>query len=748
MNDVAESLSRPIAFLPHLRAETVTGEATYLFADNEVTVLRGEHITALAPALDGTSSVPELLRSPPPGMTSEQVGAVVRELAHAGLVGLCDPARDAAVLAYWSSVGLQARGTGRSGVAGRVRLIRLGDADSSATEAALGDAGLDVVAAEADADLSVVLCRDYLDARLAAVDADHRAAGRPWLLAKPIGTQPWFGPVFQADGACWHCLAYRLRRHRPVDTVLARSRRDGTPVTRPAAAIPPLTAVASGLIALEATKWLAGYRHPGQEGVCTLDSLALTTSRHELRRRPQCPRCGDPTLMRELARRPIELVPRAVADTGGGRRAEPPERTLDRYRHLISPVTGIIKEIRRDPRGPAFFNVFWSGPNVVAGGAGRDRLRSMLRSENGGKGVDPLHAEVGALCEAVERYSGTFHGDEERVRDSLRTLGDDAIHPNRCQLFHPRQYRGRAAWNAAHNAFHWVPEPFDEALVTDWTPVWSLTGGRHRLLPTAMLYFGVPGARLRADSNGNAAGTSREDAVLQGLFELVERDAVALWWYNRTRMPGMDLDAFGDPWIDQVRTVHAGLGRTVWALNLTADLGIPAVVALSRRTGGGPEQIMFGFGANLDPRIALRRALTELNQMMPPATGDGRWLDSDDPDATAWWRSATVHDQPYLSPDPSRPASRPEDFAYQPSPDLTADVRTVQARLEGIGLEVLVLDQTRPDIGLPVVKVIVPGLRHFWARYGPGRLYDVPVRLGLLVEPTPYHELNPIPMFL
>ena len=47
-------------------------------------------------------------------------------------------------------------------------------------------------------------------------------------------------------------------------------------------------------------------------------------------------------------------------------------------------------------------------------------------------------------------------------------------------------------------------------------------------------------------------------------------------------------------------------------------------------------------------------------------------------------------------------------------------------------LEVLVLDQTRADVGIPVVKVIVPGMRHFWARFGPGRLYDVPAAMGWL----------------
>ena len=81
-------------------------------------------------------------------------------------------------------------------------------------------------------------------------------------------------------------------------------------------------------------------------------------------------------------------------------------------------------------------------------------------------------------------------------------------------------------------------------------------------------------------------------------------------------------------------------------------------------------------------------------------------------------------------------------------PDVTTGIRTIQQQLAAIGLEMLVLDQTRPDIGLPVVRVIVPGLRHFWARLGPGRLYDVPVRLGLLDEPTPYEKLNPIPLFM
>jgi ribosomal protein S12 methylthiotransferase accessory factor len=59
------------------------------------------------------------------------------------------------------------------------------------------------------------------------------------------------------------------------------------------------------------------------------------------------------------------------------------------------------------------------------------------------------------------------------------------------------------------------------------------------------------------------------------------------------------------------------------------------------------------------------------------------------------------------------------------------------------GLEVLVLDQTRPDTGLNVVKVFVPGLRHFWPRFAAGRPYQVPVSMGWLAESLTEDELNP-----
>lgn len=742
-----------VAFKRHLRAEIAAGEGVYLFSEDGVTVLKGAAIESVVSLVDGTRDLPSVLGGLPDGVSREQAGAVLASLTRAGLVTF-RPVRDAAApstLAYWDAGGLDACAAVGATETETVGLRVLGDLDIAAAAAALRGAGLSVAEDPDRCSVAVVLCDDYLNPDIAEIDTEHRASGVPWLLAKPGGTKTWLGPVFEpARAGCWHCLSRRLWGHRNAERCLQGSLGREGPASSPAAATPASSAMAMHMVAGEALKWVAGMRYGGQRAVWTLDTLDLQGTHHDIPVYPQCRACGDPSMVRERSHRPVRLSSRPkVSDGGGGHRSMTPEQVRDRYGHLVSPVTGIIKEIKRDLRGPEFFNSFRSGANAAARTRDVGTLRAMLRMANGGKGVTPVHAEVSALCEAIERYSGTFHGDEERVSGSLRSLGEQAIHPNACLLYDERQFDHRLEWNATHAPFQHVSSRFDSDAVLDWTPVWSMSEERHRLLPTGMLYFGAPGqGYMTADSNGNAAGSSMEDAVLQGLLEVVERDAVALWWYNRTRQPAIDLAAFDDKWTAETRRVHAGLGRAVWALDLTSDIGVSVIVALSRRVDGAAEDIVMGFGAHLDPRVALRRALSELNQMMP-AVVDARAgeYDCDDPDAVHWWRTATVGNQPYLTRDPAIRPRVPEDYPYSPSSDLLTDVTMVRQRVEDSGHRVLVLDQTRPDIGLPVVKVIVPGLRHFWSRFAPGRLFDVPVRLGRLASPTRYDDLNPLPMF-
>jgi ribosomal protein S12 methylthiotransferase accessory factor len=604
---------------------------------------------------------------------------------------------------------------------------------------------------------SLVLCDDYLDPALARINADHLASGRPWLLAKPSGAAVWIGPVFRPGaGPCWACLAKRIEGNRLGGFLTRRAGNGRRPVLPQPASLPASSAAALQFAFLETAKWLAGVRYEGQLCVCVLDTLTLRGEHHRVARRPQCPTCGDPGLVAARARRPVTLSQRRIAahDGGGnGQRVLSLERVLQTYGHLVDPVTGIVGELRRDPRSPESLHAYLSGHNRAMTESSIAVLQAGLRAQSGGKGATEIEAKVGALCEAVERYCATLDGDELTIRDTHRGLGDKAMHPDACQLYHERQFADRTRWNAACTPFHRVPNPFDEEAVTDWTPVWSLLADEHKLLPTALLYFDPdPGRRpvwVRADSNGNAAGTSLEDAILQGFFELVERDAVGLWWYNRTRHPAVSLDSFDDDWVAALAGRYARLNREAWVLDITSDLGVPAMVAISRRTDKPIEDIMIGFGAHFDPHIALHRALTELDQTLTAVVqvrSDGTGYALNDPHLRAWWKVATVDNQPYLLPDPSQPPRTAAGYGYTPPENL--DLARMSAIASGAGLDILVLDQTRPDINMPVVKVVVPGLRHFWPRFAPGRLYDVPVRLGRLAEPTAYEDLNPIPVYL
>jgi ribosomal protein S12 methylthiotransferase accessory factor len=422
---------------------------------------------------------------------------------------------------------------------------------------------------------------------------------------------------------------------------------------------------------------------------------------------------------------------------------------VQQHEHLISPITGVVTELVRvtDPANP-LVHTYRAG-HAFGSAMSLRGLRSTLKHKSSGKGKTDAQSRASGFCEAVERYSGIYQGDEPRQRATFAELGELAINPEACLCISDSQYANRDAINENRQAAHdWIPQRFDPEQSIDWTPVWSLTEQRHKYLPTAFCYYNYPAPKqqqfCRADSNGNAAGNTLEEAILQGFFELIERDSVALWWYNRLRRPAVDLTSFDEPYFRELQQYYAEHDRELWVLDLTADLGIPAFAGVSRRTVGESERLILGFGAHLDPTIAILRALTEVNQLGLEL--DKVADDQLDGDAKGWLLEATLANQPYLAPDPSQPVKTRQDYPQRWGDDIRDDVLTCVDIVKQAGLETLVLDQTRPDIGLNVVKVIVPGLRHFWSRFGPGRLYDVPVMLGWRETPTLEEEMNGMAM--
>ncbi len=747
-------LNRP-RFLPHFHVETVPGEGVFLLSETVQTALQGRLYELVAPLLDGRP-IAEVCRALRDRVPAAQVFYTISQLEQKGYLEEADDALPPGEAALWTIQDIDPAEAARRLAATAVAVSALGDVAAEPVCALLRS--LRVRLGE-PGDLGVVLTDSYLRPELADVNRAALDAGRAWLLVKPVGSQVWVGPLFRpGQSACWECLAQRLRANFPVAGYLQGKKGRARPVIVDRARSPATLAAAGGLAANAVAAWVAAGELPELEGkIQTLDLLSWEMKVHALIRQPHCPACGEPPPPAGRPVLPLVIESRKKTYTqDGGHRAASPQETLDRYGHHVSPLCGAVSMLERDDLpGEGVVHVYISGHNIARGPRSWSGLKSDLRSSSAGKGTSDLQARASALCEGLERYSGTFRGDEPRRTTRLADLGDAGLHPNACMLFSDRQYRERDTWNARDSSFQFVPLPFDPAVAMEWTPVWSLTRGVARYLPTAYCYFDYPRGPGRqfcaACSNGNAAGNTREEAILQGFLELVERDSIALWWYNRVRPPALDLDSFREPYLDRLREFLHERRRNLWALDVTSDLGLPAFVAVSRRTDERGEQIMFGFGAHLDPRVAVLRAVTELNQFLghlldapddePPGS------DLTDEETIRWLRTATVAEHPYLLPRPG-PARTVADYPVAWTDDLRDDVHACQALAARHGLEMLVLDQTRPEIGLPVVKVFVPGLRHFWARLAPGRLYDVPARLGWLPRPLAEEQLNPIPMFL
>ena len=720
-----EQSTGEIRFSPNFSIYILPPDGVCLYSENRKIFLRGELYCAVASRL-GEGERPEAI-----------VDALSREF-HAGKIdeaiarlldrGFVVPAGpiDEPAAGYWASFGLTGETAAENLWNTSVQIESMGAAGQSELDAALRKFGVRIV--DRSADLTVVLVDDYLDGRLAEFNRQRLAQRQDWLLVQPSGIFPLVGPILgHGKSACWTCLADRMKWNRQIKAFLDRTN------ARCVAASPLgknlLAPSAIGLAATEIAKAIAsGFRTDLHHQVVSLDLLSSMVVRHHIPARPQCLSCGSKEA-RDPHRPPLPTRLRVggkAVMTSGGYRSVAPAETIARFRKHVSPLTGIVSQLERikseHPLDFTFLAKHSFSPRPEAVNA----LQVQVIADSYGKGSTADQAEASALMKAVERHCGIFHGDE------IRTIGrfvdfpaGDAIRPDDIMLSGEPQ--------------------FDPSAEMEWSPVWSLRDECFRHLPTDLLYFFHDASaknRFNACSNGCAAGNTVEEAILQGFLELVERDAVAIWWYNRLQRAEIDLDRLGDSYIRDLRAQFAAMGRGLWVLDLTSDIDIPVVMAVLHWKEDGRDCIEFAAGAHFDLRVATLRAVTGLNQLLA--------VDRIRRAATA----PTVADRGDALPVPLRKnayvlphgkaAVRGARSPKLADPDRREQVLGCVKLAKRLGLDFLVLDQTRPDVQVPVVRVIVPGLRHFDRRFAPGRLYDVPVKLGLRKRALREVDLNPL----
>ena len=764
-------LNKP-KFKAQFRPETVEGEGTFLLSEHGAILLSDRMYQYICPLIDGKRTADQIVEELEEQVPAAYIYYALMELEQQGYLVESSPLLPTNLTIFLEQLQVNPQAAYYCLQTTPVKVTALGSLSASGLIDTLNAFQMPIAE---EANIEIVLTDDYLHPQLKEINQENYQRSRPWMLVKPTGTSLWIGPIFQSpQTGCWSCLAQRLRGNRPVEGFIQRHRNTSSPLTPPLASLPLTQQTALTMAAIELLKWIVLPERQSFPGVLiTHNTLTLETRNHGLSKRPQCSCCG---ILKPEHHKPLPVVlgsrkKKFIAD--GGHRCVSPEKTVEQYKHHISPITGVVRELGRLSRNSHGLTPTYVAKHDFACVFDElSFLKQNLGGRSAGKGRTEAQARASAFCEAIERYSGVFQGDEYRIKSSYQQLGDRAIHLNHCLNFSQKQYENRREWNAQCGSFFQrVPEPFDETREIEWTPVWSLTNQEFKYLPTAYCYFGYPLQQTRgrgdaetrrieilepdcwADTNGCAAGNTLEEAILQGFMELVERDSVAIWWYNCISRPRVDLESFGEPYFQDLISYYHSINRELWVLDITSDFNIPVFVAISRRCNHEVEDIILGFGAHFDPQLAIQRALTEVNQLLPAvltakADGTTEYAASAEPPVINWWQTVTLQNQPYLVPASELPAKVSSDYPCIHNEDLLEDIKLCQQIVEAKGMEMLVLDQTRSDIGLRVARVIVPGMRHFWKRLAPGRLYQVPVQLGWLEEAMAEEELNPIPVWL
>ncbi|MEK8019338.1 MAG: TOMM precursor leader peptide-binding protein, partial [Candidatus Parabeggiatoa sp.] len=663
--------------------EIIEAEGVFLLSENQSALLKGHLYQHLVPLINGQHTVDNIVDLMHEQASAAEVYYALMLMEQKGYLVESDEHLPTAVAAFYETLNVDTTAVVRKLQQTKVVVRAIGTVSAEPLIAILESLSIQV---QGEGELEVILTDDYLQNDLQTLNQKALQSQRPWMLIKPVGTLIWIGPLFlPGKTGCWECFAQRLRANRPVESFIQKRKAISTPFPTSVSALPSTVEMGLNLAATEIAKWIIqADKSPLVGQLVTFDTLSLETQQHRLTQRPQCPSCGQPEQPDQAPQPFVLQSQRKTFMADGGHRCLPPEDTLKQYQHHISPITGVVRELRsvsQTENGPT--HIYIAGHNVASMFDELFFLRHNLRGRSSGKGKTDSQAKASAFGEAVERYSGLFQGDEIRKKGRYEAIGEAAIHPNVCMNFSDNQYQNRHQWNTSCYIFQKVPEPFDTEREIDWTPVWSLTHKTFKYLPTAYCYYGYPKPPKPdcwADSNGAAAGNTKEEAILQGFMEVVERDSVALWWYNRIKRPVVDLDSFEEPYVQSLKDYYQTCHRAFWLLDITSDITIPSFAAISRRTDKAAEDIVLGFGTHFDAKIAILRALTEMNQMFLNVSyqspeGHTEYA-SDDPSAIHWWKTATCANQTYLVPDDT---SRPKvcsDYPPRWSEDLLEDVMT------------------------------------------------------------------------
>lgn len=564
---------------------------------------------------------------------------------------------------------------------------------------------------------SIISLDDYLDPRLQSLTfpSDRN------LIVKLTNKQHYLGPFFKDQVPCFYCMQHSVGRNQPLRMWLENKQNKS--VVIPHIFHPLSEEYQSHIVEIlerQLTKRWASE-------IIQITPANTDSVQHRWHHFAHCSECNLAT----IANNQITLNS-CLKHNGqkGGCRHISPEQTLENIRPFIGSLSGIIstagqiKEQKKLPYKTYKSSFFRNIP------CNKDPLGYCNELTSLGKGITSAQAEVSALCESFERYGAHCQDSDIYLLTSFNKLQGKAIHPDiLIGLTEKQKVSLEEIDYPAKRASHGSLE-FDPTREIHWHPCWSLTSEQTIYVPMCYALAGAPEdiKYCAWNSNGCAAGNTQEEAILQGFLEVVERDAIATWWYNKIQLAEVSLDLLSESQNQQIMQT-LGLQWEYWVLDATHDFEIPVFSALARHKNTGT--IMFGFGCHLSPEIAIERAITELCQLISVSDQHCAPFDFDE-----------ISEEKHLYPNSGLAIRTKSDFVQIEHQDIRDDIYYCIEKARSLDLDTLVIPYQRPELPVQTVKVVIPGTVHIWPQFALTRLYRTPVKKGWLKQALTEKELN------
>ncbi|MEW6519266.1 MAG: YcaO-like family protein [Thermodesulfobacteriota bacterium] len=367
-----------------------------------------------------------------------------------------------------------------------------------------------------------------------------------------------------------------------------------------------------------------------------------------------------------------------------------PTETVKRFKQRLTELNlDVLKEVRRIDNGrldiPVYFSV-----------CGKDALATIGTKKQMGKGSTPEQSQASACMELGERFSffsfmknpGNFiHDTYANLKKSeypllpLDTLLQ-SVHDTTTDLA--------------------TLEKLIENIPIQWTWATNLNRQEEVLVPFSWFY-------AINEFNGPSAGNTLEEAISQGLCEVVERHVSAVVSHERLHAPAIDTLTIQDPIARELMAKFTQNGIEVYLNDFTLDTGIPTVAALAIDRSTFPEtsEIVYTAGTTPNPEKAVIRALTEVAQLAGDFNSRANYVASGLPKPLA------MDEVSYLTHSGGT-------VSIEQMPDLSDDnirveIENCLAALARINLEVYIINVTHPRLGIPAIYTIIPGA-HFRER--------------------------------